>query len=153
MDYVTKIINFHIPRRRNWWCLFGHPTEIRSVSAHDAPTSAKILGFSAGTVFGVSHQRFNDFGLTEWEIWFLRACRPGDEGAHVPGIKPGAEILLYVRGKKLGAIIQNYLEVIAMHGISPNAAEELHREAAPYLEHGVIPQGLIETYASRSCHE
>lgn len=150
MSYGVKIINIHFPERRNWWLLFGVPGAIRPVTRGDSATRAELVTFSSGELFGISHQTLNTYGITDWEIWFLQAPRPGEVASLIPGVRPGAKILLYAQGKKQARAVLDYLDLLDGWGLRAEALGELHRVCAPYLERGVIPHELIERHLGRT---
>src|SRR5690554_1465775 len=111
MNHDTKIINVHFPGRRNWWLLFGSPRTVHPVSVEGLASTAELLSFVSGSLFGVSHQTLNEYGITDWEVWILRAVSPGEEASLIPGIRPGAQILLYAHGQERAKTLLRYLDI------------------------------------------
>lgn len=150
VNCVTEIIIIQVLHRRNWWIPFGTPSATRLISAQNAKSRAEIVSFPAGTIFGISHQTLNAYGITDWEIWFLQASRPGEVASLIPGVRPGAKVLLYAQGKKQARAVIQYLDLLNERGLRAEALGELHRVCAPYLERGVIPRELIERHLERT---
>jgi hypothetical protein len=57
----------------------------------------KLVAFSPGLVFGYIRWRANRYGTQDWRLYVLRTVDSGAL-ATVPGVMPGADILLATRG-------------------------------------------------------
>ena len=72
---------------------FGRPTAERIIDRR-----CRVELFAPGAVFGYVQWRANRFGTELWRFWVLRAGQPGARLSTVPGIAPGADILVSVAG-------------------------------------------------------
>ena len=57
----------------------------------------RLVAFAPGSVFGYIRWRANRFGTQDWRLFVLRSVESGAL-ATIPGIMPGADILLATRG-------------------------------------------------------
>lgn len=57
----------------------------------------KLVAFAPGAVFGYIRWRANRFGTQDWRLFVLRSVESGAL-ATIPGVIPGADILLATRG-------------------------------------------------------
>jgi hypothetical protein len=90
---ATAVIISYRKNRQNNRLVFGLPDiEIRR------GWHRKLAVFSAGQVFGYERWRGDKYGTQAWSLW---VCETVDTGAYtqVPGVMPGANLLLHVRGK------------------------------------------------------
>ena len=98
----------------------------------------KLVAFNSGSVFGYIRWRANKFGTQDWRLFVLRAA--GDGGlATIPGVIPGADILLATRGvprtkRALTALdaLENDTEALA--NISPAYWRHLHNRLAVSMD-------------------
>jgi len=72
---------------------FGHPLREAYLDRRRA-----LAWFAPGAVFGYIRWRNGPFGSELWRLYVLRAGAPGDDLIRVPGVLPGAEILLRLDG-------------------------------------------------------
>lgn len=94
----------------------------------------KVVAFSPGSVFGYIRWRANKFGTQDWRLFVLRAV---DSGALtiIPGVMPGADILLSTRGvtrTKRALIALDALEndTASLASVSPAYWRHLHNRLA-----------------------
>lgn len=91
--------------RRNYYITFGKG-EYRRLS----PTRAEER-FAPGQLWGYVRWEANEYGTQHWEAWVLRAGAPGQEITTVPGVQPGAQVILCARG---AARVHRYFESLDM---------------------------------------
>lgn len=90
---VTAVILAYRKNRLNHRLLFGAPVETIRRGWH-----RQLALFQPGQVFGYERWRANQYGTQSWRITVAKAARPGALTLS-PGILPGAELWLTVRGK------------------------------------------------------
>jgi hypothetical protein len=74
---------------------FGHPAREANVDRRRARA-----WFAPGALFGYIRWENGPYGTALWRLYVLRAGSPGDDLARVPGVLPGAEILLSLDGTR-----------------------------------------------------
>ena len=72
---------------------FGHPVRETYLDRRRARA-----WFSPSAIFGYVRWRNGPFGSALWRLYVLRAGAPGATLCRVPGVQPGAEILLRLDG-------------------------------------------------------
>ena len=88
---LTRVTTIRIPRIRHLSLRFGNPV-------HSARTGRgqRVHYFEPGAVFGLLRWHGNEFGTTHCGFSILRAVVGRTVAATVPGVTPGAEVLLAV---------------------------------------------------------
>ena len=71
---------------------FGTP--VRTIRLDNA---RNVCAFKRWQTFGYIRWIRNDFGTIDWRLYVCRASGSG-RITHIPGIEPGAELLLFVTG-------------------------------------------------------
>lgn len=59
----------------------------------------RLAVFRPGSVLGYERWRRGQFGTVDWQVFVIETGRAGEPLAAVPGVKPGARILLAAQGK------------------------------------------------------
>lgn len=93
-ERLTRVEILYLPDFVNHWLPFGNPHHWQEPDRRRA-----LAYFAPGQVFGYIRWEANEYGTRSWRFWVLRAGRDGARLHRVPGVKPGAEILLDTRGK------------------------------------------------------
>lgn len=111
-ENLTAVILSYRKNRHNHRLLFGTPRlHIRR------GWRLKLAAFTPGDVFGYERWQADKYGTQDWSI---RVCRAVENGAVsvVPGILPGAEILLEARGKTRVKRCFHALDELKSSGVS-----------------------------------
>jgi hypothetical protein len=98
---------------------FGRPTAERIIDRR-----CRVDLFAPGSLFGYVQWRANRFGTELWRLWVLRAGAPGERLDTVPGIAPGAHILLSLAGQARVARALELIDAIEAQGLDPAAVPE-----------------------------
>lgn len=94
-------------RRMNHRIRFGKPrVSVRRGWRH------RLDGFAPGQIFGYIRWSADRFGTKDWRLYVLRACRAGAVISRVPGILPGAELLLSVVGTTRTRRVLRHLDAL-----------------------------------------
>ena len=86
---LTRVDIHFVPDRINHWLRFGEPRDEHMLDRRRA-----VVFFEPGQVFGYVRWLANDYGTILWRLYVLRAGGWGDVLIRVPGVRPGAEVLL-----------------------------------------------------------
>lgn len=101
---LTRVALLFLPERANDWLRFGAPLKEERIDRRRA-----VASFAPGELFGYVRWRANGFGTELWRAHVLRAGSPGDALQTIPGVTPGAEILVSTAGvarvKRLLALV------------------------------------------------
>lgn len=98
----------------------------------------KLVAFAPGSVFGYIRWRANRFGTQDWRLFVLRTVSDGTLAA-IPGVMPGADILLATRGvarTKRALITLDALEndTASLASVSPTYWRQLHNRLAVSMD-------------------
>lgn len=93
-ELLTRVAIHFVPKRINHWLCFGDP-----LGHHYLDRQRAVTWFGPGQIFGYVRWEANDYGTVLWRLYVLRAGRPHDLMSRVPGVVPGAEVLLRLDGK------------------------------------------------------
>jgi hypothetical protein len=75
--------------------------------------------FASGQIFGYVRWQANEYGTRDWRLWVLRAGHALDSLHRIPGITPGAEVLLEVAGETRVRKAFEAIDAIEAQGIDP----------------------------------
>lgn len=111
---------------------FGRPAEERIIDRR-----CRVELYAPGSTFGYVQWRADQFGTQLWRLWVLRAVKPGDRASTVPGIAPGADILLSLSGQASVARALALVDAIESGGHHPaDAPDDYWRMAGNRLAAG-----------------
>jgi hypothetical protein len=104
LDDRTRVELIWIQKRIERWIRFGVTVEDQVLDRR-----RRQVAFAPDSVFAYVRWASNDFGTVVSRIDVLRAVHPGEPHQTVPGVTPGAEILLRIQGWPK---VQQVLEMI-----------------------------------------
>ncbi|MEQ8402677.1 MAG: DUF2840 domain-containing protein [Roseitalea porphyridii] len=111
---LTRVAIRFVPKRINYWLRFGDPVRHRYIDRQRA-----IAWFNPDQIFGYLRWEANDYGTVLWRFQVLRAGRPDDVMGRVPGVLPGAEVLLRLDGKAKVKRGLAHVETLEKAGFDP----------------------------------
>ena len=103
--------------------LFGLPTLSVRVSEN-----LEELRFNPSQVFGFVRWRGDQYGTQTWRVVVAKAGRPGERLTRIPGVKPGAHLLLHALGKTRAKRALRVIDLLSV-------AHVLHEFAPAYWRH------------------
>jgi len=92
---VTRVSLAYIERRFNLYLRFGEPARTLQLDRW-----RRCAVFLPASVFCRVRWQANDYGTTRWKLMVMQACTPLDAVQRIPGVQPGARLLLHVEGEK-----------------------------------------------------
>lgn len=98
----------------NYWIVFG--TAARVVFTDER---AGREWFGPGVVVGYIRWEANDYGTQNWNARVVRTGRPGDMVQPIPGISPGAEVLVHACGTGPVNRFFQHLDALQAAGFDP----------------------------------
>jgi len=113
---LTYVELVHLPDRIERWIRFGDVADERIVSRR-----VRFQGFASGAVFAFVRWASNDFGTAVSRIDILQAMRRSEPCSTIPGVSPGAEILLRLSGWPKVEQVLKAIDIVEALGV--NAAE------------------------------
>ncbi len=100
----TRVEIHYLPEFLNYWIRFGEPQQWQ-----DRDRRRAFAFFRAGQIFGYVRWEANEYGTQLWRLLVMRAGDDLHPLDRIPGVAPGGEILLDLRGtdrvKKVLAMI------------------------------------------------
>ena len=120
---ITKLSLIEATQQTNDRLLFGRPHNPNKLDGQ-----IEELRFKPLQIFGFVRWRGNQYGTQTWRVIVAQAGCPGENLTQIPGVKPGAHLLLHAFGKTRA---KRALRVIAML----SEAHVLHEIAPAYWRH------------------
>jgi hypothetical protein len=118
---LTYVELVHLPDRIERWIRFGDVADERIVSRN-----VRFQGFSPGAIFAFVRWASNDYGTAVSRIDILHAVRRGEACSTVPGVSPGAEILLRLSGWAKVEQALKAIDIVEAFGVKPAEAAPDH---------------------------
>jgi hypothetical protein len=75
--------------------------------------------FLPASIFCRIRWESNDYGTTRWQLMVMQACTPVDAVQRIPGIQPGARILLHAEGERQVQSLLPLIDAIEALRIDP----------------------------------
>lgn len=146
MEFLTKTKLLFEEKRRNVKLLFGVPSVVEDLRFSEW-SSSKNVYFKPDSLFALELWSANDYGTVIWMVYVVRAVWPGEAANRVPQVEPGAEILLYARGKGRVRKVLHWLnhlhdEIEDLSGLSPEYFQAAHYS----LKNGLEPRSPREPF-------
>ena len=93
-EKFTRIELFFLKDQVNHWLRFGNFNSEKYIDRRRA-----FAWFKPKETFCYIRWWANDYGTQEWTLGILRSCLPNERNIQsYPGLSPGAEVLLHVKG-------------------------------------------------------
>ena len=111
---LTRVALAYLDKRINLYLRFGNPA--RTIQLDRWRRSAVFLPVS---IFCRIRWESNDYGTTRWQLMVMQACTPLDAVQRIPGIQPGARLLLHAEGERQVQAVLPLIDAIEALGIVP----------------------------------
>lgn len=111
---LTRVALAYVDKRINLYLRFGNPA--RTIQLDRWRRSAVFLPAS---IFCRIRWESNDYGTTRWQLMVMQACTPLDTVQRIPGIQPGARLLLHAEGERQVQAVLPLIDAIEALGIEP----------------------------------
>jgi len=118
---LTYVELIHQEGQIERWIRFGEVAD-----EHILSRQIRFQGFAPGSVFGFVRWSANDFGTVVSRIDILQGVRRGEAYSTIPGVMPGAEILLRLWGWPKVEQVLLALDAIETLGIDPTEVASDH---------------------------
>ena len=90
---LTRVALAYIEARFKLYLRFGEPAR-----THQLDRWRRSAVFLPGAVFCRVRWQANDYGTVRWQLMVMQACTPLDGVQRIPGVQPGARLLLHAEG-------------------------------------------------------
>ncbi|UNV93139.1 MULTISPECIES: DUF2840 domain-containing protein [unclassified Comamonas] len=113
---LTRVALAYIEARFKLYLRFGEP-----VRTHQLDRWRRSAVFLPGAMFCRIRWQSNDYGTVRWQLMVMQACTPLDAAQRIPGVQPGARLLLHVEGDNAVRAVLERIDAIETLGIAPVA--------------------------------
>jgi len=134
---LTRVSLAYLEHRFKLYLRFGEPA--RTLRLDDWRRCAVFL---PGAMLCRIRWQANDYGTIRWQLMVMQACTPLDAAQRIPGVQPGARLLLHTEGD---ANVRAVLERIAAIDVSPAYWRTLGNRLAARL---ALPEYTAERHAA-----
>jgi len=110
---LTRVSLAYIDRRFNLYLRFGEPAHTLQLDRW-----RRCAVFLPRAVFCRVRWQANDYGTTRWQLMVMQACTPLDDVQRLPGVQPGARLLLHVEGERKVRAVLERIDAIEVLGIA-----------------------------------
>ncbi|HBR2750763.1 TPA: DUF2840 domain-containing protein [Klebsiella aerogenes] len=90
---LTRVSLAYLEHRFKLYLRFGEPARIVRLDRW-----RRCAVFLPGAIFCRIRWQANDYGTTRWQLMVMQACTPLDAAQRIPGVRPGARLLLHTEG-------------------------------------------------------
>ncbi|HCF5040547.1 TPA: DUF2840 domain-containing protein [Pseudomonas aeruginosa] len=91
---LTRVALAYIEARFKLYLRFGEPAR-----TYQLDRWRRSAVFLPGAVFCRVRWQANDYGTIRWQLMVMQACTPLDAAQRIPGVQPGARLLLHAEGE------------------------------------------------------
>ncbi|MFT3813305.1 MAG: DUF2840 domain-containing protein [Acidovorax sp.] len=113
---LTRVALAYIDQRFDLYLRFGEPARIVRLDRW-----RRCAVFLPGAVFCRIRWQANDYGTIRWQLMVMQACTLLDGAQRIPGVQPGARLLLHAEGDKAVRAVLARIDAIEARGIAPVA--------------------------------
>ena len=111
---LTRVALAYVDQRIDIYLRFGEPVR---VIRHDR--WRRVAVFLPNAVFCRIRWQSNDYGTIRWQLMMMQARAPMDGAQRIPGVQPGARLLLHAEGDKSVRAVLQRIDAIEALGITP----------------------------------
>jgi hypothetical protein len=110
---LTRVALAYIEARFKLYLRFGEPAR-----THQLDRWRRSAVFLPGAVFCRVRWQANDYGTVRWQLMVMQACTPLDDAQRIPGVQPGARLLLHAEGDGQVRAVLERIDAIEALGIA-----------------------------------
>ncbi|OZB53355.1 MAG: transposase [Stenotrophomonas sp. 14-69-23] len=114
---LTRVALAYIEPRFNLYLRFGEPARTLQLDRW-----RRCAVFLPGAMLCRIRWRANDYGTVRWQLMVMQACTPLDAAQRIPGVQPGARLLLHAEGENAVHAVLERIDAIEALGIAPVGA-------------------------------
>jgi len=113
---LTRVSLAYIERQFKLYLRFGEPAHI-----HRIDRWRRCAVFLPSAIFCRIRWQANAYGTVRWQLMVMQTCTPLDAMQRIPGVQPGARLLLHAEGEKQVRAMLERINAIEAQGIAPTA--------------------------------
>lgn len=111
---LTRVSLAYVEQRIDLYLRFGEPARTVRLDRW-----RRVAVFLPGAVFCRIRWHANDYGTVRWQLMVMQACTPLDAAQRIPGVLPGARLLLHAEAEPAVRAVLAQLDAIEAQGIAP----------------------------------
>ena len=111
---LTRVALAYIDQRFDLYLRFGDPARIIRFDRW-----RRCAVFTPNAVLCRIRWQANDYGTIRWQLMVMQACMPMDGAQRIPGVQPGARLLLHAEGEQSVRAVLDRIDGIEALGITP----------------------------------
>ena len=142
---LTRVSLAYFESRFKLYLRFGDPVRIIRYDRW-----RRVAVFPPGAIVCRIRWQANDYGTVRWQLMVMRAGLPRDVMQRIPGVQPGAHLLLHAEGDRPVRAVLERIDAIETLGIAPVAVSPAYwRTLANRLAAGLpLPEYIAERHAA-----
>ena len=113
---LTRVSLAYVEHRIKLYLRFGEPARTLRLDRWRS-----VAMFVPNAMFCRIRWQSNDFGTIRWQLMVMQACTPLDDAQRIPGVQPGARLLLHAEGDNTVRAVLERIDAIEALGIAPAA--------------------------------
>lgn len=113
---LTRVSLAYIEQRIDIYLRFGEPARIIRLDRW-----RRVAVFLPGAAFCRIRWHANVYGTVRWQLMVMQACTPLDAAQRIPGVLPGACLLLHTEGEPAVRTVLAQIDAIEKLGIALTA--------------------------------
>lgn len=114
---LTRVSLAFVEQRIDIYLRFGEPARTIRLDRW-----RRVAMFPTGAMFCRIRWHANDYGTIRWQLMVMQACTPFDAAQRIPGVQPGARLLLHAEGENQVRAVLERIDPIEALGIAPIGA-------------------------------
>ncbi|WP_241044419.1 DUF2840 domain-containing protein [Achromobacter xylosoxidans] len=142
---LTRVALAYIEPRFKLYLRFGEPTRTLQLDRW-----RRCAMFLPNAMFCRIRWQANDYGTIRWQLMVMQTATPLDAVQRIPGVQPGARLLLHAEGDASVRAVLERIDGIEALGIAPCAVSPAYwRTLANRLAaHSPLPEYSIERHTA-----
>ena len=113
---LTRVALAYVDQRIDIYLRFGEPAHIIRFDRW-----RRCAVFLPNAVFCRIRWQSNDYGTIRWQLMVMQTCTPLDGAQCIPGVQPGARLLLHAEGENQVRAVLERIDAIEALGIASAA--------------------------------
>ncbi|MDC6176151.1 DUF2840 domain-containing protein [Ralstonia solanacearum] len=141
----TRVSLAYVEARFKLYLRFGEPARTLQLDRW-----RRCAVFLPGAMFCRIRWQANDYGTVRWQLMVMQACTPLDAAQRIPGVRPGARLLLHAGGEPAVRAVLERIDAIealriATIDVSPAYWRTLGNRLSAHL---ALPEYTAERHAA-----
>ncbi len=111
---LTRVSLVFVEQHIDLYLRFGEPARTIRLDRW-----RRVAVFLPGAMFCRIRWHANDYGTIRWQLMVMQACTLLDDAQRIPGVLPGARLLLHAEGEPAVRAVLAQLDAIEAQNIAP----------------------------------